>query len=193
MSKPEGAKPAAERIRETARQLFYQEGIRAVGVDEIVSRAGVTKPSLYRSFSSKDELAADYLRHHGGERIKAFEDALASGPDPRENFRKWLTSLSERATKPDYRGCGNSNAVVEYPHPENPARKVATENKRRFRARLHQLARDLHAKDPELLGDMLLLVIEGTYASGQLFGPGGPAHHVVAAADAIIDTHLAQK
>ncbi len=53
-------KLAVDRIRKTARELFYREGIRAVGVDEIVTRAGVTKPSLYRSFSSKDELAAAY-------------------------------------------------------------------------------------------------------------------------------------
>ena len=47
-----------------ARDLFYREGIRAVGVDEIVRQAGVTKPSLYRSFPSKDELAASYLRQY---------------------------------------------------------------------------------------------------------------------------------
>ena len=46
---PYGAGPrAAERIFETARELFYREGIRAVGVDEIVTKAGVTKPSLYQ-------------------------------------------------------------------------------------------------------------------------------------------------
>ena len=49
---------AAERIRSTARELFYREGIRAIGVEQIVQDAGVTKPSLYRSFPSKDELAA---------------------------------------------------------------------------------------------------------------------------------------
>lgn len=42
---------AAERIFDTACDLFYRDGIRAVGVDEIVTRAGVTKPSLYRSFA----------------------------------------------------------------------------------------------------------------------------------------------
>ena len=70
--KPDSAAPAAasatpraaDRIRQTARDLFYREGIRAVGVDEIVTRAGVTKPSLYRSFPSKDELAAAYLRDY---------------------------------------------------------------------------------------------------------------------------------
>src|SRR3981081_3595495 len=55
---------AADRIRASASELFYREGIRAVGVDEVVDRAGVTKPSLYRSFASKDELAPAYLRDY---------------------------------------------------------------------------------------------------------------------------------
>ncbi len=183
-------KRAAERIRETAEELFYREGIRAVGVDEIVARAGVTKPSLYRSYASKDELVADCLRHHGSKRLDAFDAALLEGDDVRAAFRAWLTGLSERATKPDYRGCGNSNAVVEYPHIDHPARKVAAENKSRFRARLHALAKELGAPEPGLLGDMLLLIIEGSYTSGQLFGAGGPASRLVQAVDMMIDAHL---
>jgi AcrR family transcriptional regulator len=184
-------KRAAERIRESARELFYRQGIRAVGIDEIVTRAGVTKPSLYRSFPSKDELAADYLRDHGQERLRLFDAALAERPDdPRGQFRFWLKTLSKRATKSDYRGCGNSNAAVEYPDRNHPARKVATVNKRQFREKLRNLAQALGAKKPDVLGDALLLVIEGAYASGQLFGSGGPARILVEAADALIDAHM---
>src|SRR5271169_3712709 len=82
---------AAERIRESARDLFYRQGIRAVGVDEIVNHAGVTKPSLYRSFPSKDELAADYLRHMGEDGLSRFDATIAADPaDPRGQLRVWL-------------------------------------------------------------------------------------------------------
>src|SRR5580704_19269309 len=80
---------AAERIRETARELFYREGIRAVGVDEIVSRAGVTKPSLYRSFASKDELAAAYLRDYEGEFWSRFNAVIAAHAEPRGQLRAY--------------------------------------------------------------------------------------------------------
>lgn len=187
-------KKAADRIRETARDLFYRQGIRAVGVDEIVARAGVTKPSLYRSFSSKDELAADYLRNHGQERLRLFNAKMAERPDdPRGQFLLWLKGISRKATKPDYRGCGNSNAAVEYPEHDHPARKVAAENKRRFRARLTSLAKEMGAKRPEALADALLLVLEGAYSSGQLFGPGGPARNLVETADLLIDAYLAEE
>ena len=187
-------KRAAERIRESARDLFYRQGIRAVGIDEIVNRAGVTKPSLYRSFASKDELTADYLRHVGEEGLARFDALMAADPgDPRAQLRLWLADLQRRANRSDYRGCGTTNAAVEYPDRKHPARKVASDIKKRFRARLTALAASMGATRPDRLGDMLLLLFEGTYASGQIFGAGGPARTVIEAADLVIDGYLAKR
>ncbi len=184
-------KRAAERIRESARALFYREGIRAVGVDEIVTHAGVTKPSLYRSFPSKDELAADYLRHMGEEGLARFDANLAGNPkNPRAQFRIWLAELQVKAAKNDYRGCGTTNAAVEYPDRRHPARKVSSDIKGRFRKKLASFAASLGAKQPDRLGDALLLLLEGVYASGQLFGAGGPSRVILEAADAMIDSYL---
>ena len=184
-------KRAAERIRESARDLFYRQGIRAVGVDEIVNRAGVTKPSLYRSFPSKDELAADYLRHMGEDGLARFDAVIAANlADPRGQLRIWIGELLVKATKRDYRGCGTTNAVVEYPDRRHPARKVANDIKGRFRARLAALAAAMGAQKPDRLGDALMLLFEGVYASGQLFGAGGPARVMLEAADAMIDSYL---
>jgi AcrR family transcriptional regulator len=186
-------KLAAERIRETARDLFYRQGIRAVGVDEIVARAGVTKPSLYRSFASKDELATACLRDRSDDYLRRFDAAMAAYPDdPRAGFRAWLEQLSQRATKPDYRGCALTNAVVEYPERKHPARLVAAANKREFRARLKTAASAMGAREPALLADALLLLIEGAYATGQLFGADGPARVVATAANALIDAYREQ-
>ncbi|TIV72810.1 MAG: TetR/AcrR family transcriptional regulator, partial [Mesorhizobium sp.] len=71
---------------------FYREGIRAVGVDEIVRRTGVTKPSLYRSFPSKDELAASYLRKYDLEFWERFDEAVDAHPgNPRAQIIAFLT------------------------------------------------------------------------------------------------------
>jgi AcrR family transcriptional regulator len=184
-------KRAADRIRESARVLFYRQGIRAVGVDEIVTRAGVTKPSLYRSFPSKDELVADYLRLMGEEGLARFESTMAADPsDPRGCFRNWLADLLAKANKPDYRGCGTTNAAVEYPDRKHPARKVSSNIKTRFRAKLAAAAAAMGAQEPDRLGDALMLLLEGVYASGQLFGVGGPAHVVTETADIVINYHL---
>ena len=179
---------AADRIKQTARDLFYRQGIRAVGVDEIVAKAGVTKPSLYRSFSSKDELAAAYLRDYDGEFWIRFERAVAAHPaDPKAQILDYLAGLSQRAQRPDYRGCGLSNAALEYPAPNNPARRVAEDHKRRLRVRLIEMAKGMGASKPEALADGLLLLIEGVFVTGQLFGAGGPATHAVEIAEMMIE------
>ena len=182
---------AAERILGVARKLFYLEGIRAVGVDEIVRQAGVTKPSLYRSFPSKDELAASYLRVYEQEFWKRFDQAVAEHPgDPRAQIVAFLSGVGERAMLEGYRGCGMTNAAVEYPERGHPARLVGDANKRELRRLLRAMASGMGAADPDTLGDGLLLLIEGAYISGQLFGPGGPAASVAANADRLIAASL---
>lgn len=56
-----GAKLAAksqarQRLLETADRLFYQDGVRAVGIDRVIAEAGVAKMTLYTHFPSKDDL-----------------------------------------------------------------------------------------------------------------------------------------
>lgn len=193
VSEPPAKPPrAVDRIRESARELFYEHGIRAVGVDEIVNHAGVTKPSLYRSFPSKDELAADYLRGYDARFWDHFEAAVAAHPgDPRAQILAYLEGLAARSDVAGYRGCGLTNAAVEYPEPDHPARRVAEDGKRVLRVRLLGFAEAMGARDPALLADGLLLLIEGTFVSAQLFGPGGPGHRVAAAAAALIDACVA--
>ena len=58
---PRRDEPSAHaRLVETATELFYQEGIRAIGIDTVVARSGVSKSSLYRTFASKDDLIAAF-------------------------------------------------------------------------------------------------------------------------------------
>ena len=182
---------AADKILNVARDLFYRQGIRAIGVDEVVRKAGVTKPSLYRSFPSKDELAASYLRRYDEEFWERFDEAVAAHPgDPRAQILAFLSRVAKRSQKPGYRGCGMTNAAVEYPEPEHPARLVSEDNKKELRRRLRAMAAEMGARDANELGDGLLLLIEGAYISAQLFGPGGPSQSVAKNADLLIRASL---
>lgn len=184
------APKAAERILSTASELFYREGARAVGVDEIVARAGATKPSLYRAFESKDRLIAAYLEGQSVYAWSYFEAAQAAHPDdPKAQILSYIDALAARALKPGYRGCGLTNAAVEYPEASHPGRKVSVRHKERVRDHLRDLARAMGAKKPKKLADALLLIIEGVYVTSQLFGPEGPATAASGAAEALIDAH----
>src|SRR5215467_4519185 len=181
---------AVDRIRASASELFYREGIRAVGVDEVVDRAGVTKPSLYRSFASKDDLAAAYMRDYELDFWEKFEKPGGkSYSDAREHVLAYMRWLSARAVRKGYRGCGLSNATVEYPSRDNPARQVAEAHKKLFRKRLRELAAAMGARHPAVLGDALQLLIEGIYVTGQQ-SEEGPAQSAVTVAKLLIDVSV---
>src|SRR6202451_4054611 len=73
-----GAKPrVGDRIFDTPCELFYKHGIRAVGVDAIANEAGTNKMSFYRSFPSKDELVAEYLREQEREYFDWWDATIA--------------------------------------------------------------------------------------------------------------------
>lgn len=184
-------KTASYKVFEAARELFYRRGIRAVGVDEIVCEAGVTKPSLYRAFKSKDELVTACLQESAREGREAIADTLATcGADPRQRLRAVVQHYADRIACPDFRGCVISNVAVEMPETGHPGRAVIEECKSDLRSRMAELARELPVRDPGALADGLILVIEGAFATHHVFGSQGPAQSLVGTCDALIQAHL---
>ena len=187
----EGRKNAATRIFETARQLFYQRGIRAVGVDEIVCQAGVTKPSLYRSFDSKDHLVAACLESYKTEGSAELDEAVAAaGEDPLAQLRAYVAHYAEKMGRAGFRGCPMSNTAVEFPEEGHPGREVAENCKIEARERLVGMTRRLPVEDPEKLADGLVLLIEGAFSVHHIFGSQGPGTALVESADRLIEAHL---
>ncbi|MBB2166773.1 TetR/AcrR family transcriptional regulator [Gluconacetobacter aggeris] len=179
---------AADRLRQSARDLFYRQGIRAVGVEEIVRNAGVTKPSLYRAFASKDGLATAFLADYQ----QCFWDRIAlvraeHPDDARAQLLAYFDGLAERSAAADYRGCALTNAILEYPDRAHPVRQEAARLKHQVRDWLVDRARQMRATNPERLADGLILLMEGASVVGQAFPPPGPAAQVGACARLLID------
>src|SRR6202012_4095060 len=53
---------AREPLLNAAYELFSKRGIRAVGTDEVIERAGVARATLYRHFATKDDLVLAVLQ-----------------------------------------------------------------------------------------------------------------------------------
>lgn len=181
---------AGDKVLDAAETLFYAQGIRAVGVEEIVNVAGVGKPSLYRAFGSKDDLTVAVLQRQEGGFWSRLDEAVAAHPgDPRAALTTYFHGAAERSKQPGYRGCAHSNAAVEYPE-ESPVRAEALGFKRRQRERLTEMATAMGADDPQALADELLLILEGIYVTRQVHGPDGPAQRAGEAAEALIARRL---
>ena len=167
---------AQQHLLRAAADLFYKEGVRAVGVDAVVERAGVNKMSLYRQFSSKDDLVVAYLEQSDEQFFRRFDESLAKHPgEPRKQIGQYFEDLAGRASKEDYRGCPFVNVSAEFPDPAHPARLCVLNNKTKLMERLNALCTEAGARDPGELANSLALLIEGIYASSQTYGPGcGP-------------------
>lgn len=186
---PQGAAPkrSGELILEVACEQFFRQGIRAVGVDEVVTRAGFTKPSLYRAYGSKEGLIAAYLKVREAALWTSLDEAAALHPlDARAQLTAWLGFIATEAARPGARGCALSNAAVEFPEADHPARLAVETAKTELRRRLRDLARQAGAQDADRTGDGLLLLAEGAMLSGQMFGEDGPARALVQAAEALL-------
>ena len=181
---------ARQRIFDTAAELFYRKGIRAIGVETIAAEANTTKMSLYRSFPSKDELVAEWLRDHDGKFWQTWDAMSRKFPDqPRKQIKAAFTLLVKHVTDPGARGCPMANAAVEITEKDHPARKVIESHKAKLLTRLTEMCRKMRARQPGLLADELFLLMEGAQVSTQTLGARGPARIVARAAETLIDAN----
>ena len=183
--------PPKERVRDrimrTATELFYQRGIRAVGVDTIATEAGTNKMSFYRSFASKDELVAEYLRAEERDGWQHWDEtAAAHAGNPRAQVEALFAMLVSSACQDDSRGCPLANAAVEITEPSHPARPVIEKYKAEMRRRFRELATQMKARDSGALGDALMLLWEGSYLARLTLGRTGPVQGAAQAARALI-------
>jgi AcrR family transcriptional regulator len=157
---------ARRRVLDTATNLFYAEGVHAVGIDRIIADARVAKATFYNHFPSKDELVRAYIE----EQDQLGREAVARLPDasPREKVFAIFHRIAEAARQPGYRGCPFLNAAAEYPDPVSPVRKAVDNHRRWNRALLRELlAADGHP-DPGRTADILVVLGDGLLVSGDL-------------------------
>jgi AcrR family transcriptional regulator len=181
-----------DRIFETACELFYRHGIHGVGVDAIAAEAGSNKMSFYRSFASKDALVTAYLREQEREYWAWWDAAVARYPDdPRRQIEALFEAQLEIALSNSCRGCALGNAAVEISDDEDELSTLVRAYKEKVRKRLHTLAQAMGARQPESLGDALMLLLDGGYFTRLVFPLGsGPISAALSAVRALIDAHL---
>ncbi len=162
-----------EKVLQTACALFYQHGVRAVGVDLVVEKAGVAKTSLYRHFATKDDLIAAFLEREDADFWGTWDRVAGRhADDAAAELDAHLAWIGERAGRANYRGCPQINVAAEFPEPDHPARKVAAAHKREMRRRLKEISQRLGVSRPDELAGQLSLLINGAFVSSQIFKPG---------------------
>ncbi|MFE1949300.1 TetR/AcrR family transcriptional regulator [Streptomyces sp. NPDC059524] len=149
---------ARERLLDTAEELFYAEGIRAVGIERIVAESGVGRASLYRHFAGKDELVVAVLqRRDQAWRTWLAERVGALGGHPLDIFE----ALTERFANPDFRGCAFINTMAETADTDSAAYRAAAAHKERVTSYVADLLAQNGCAEPETLARRFVLLMDG--------------------------------
>lgn len=180
--------PSRDRLVDTAVELFYSRGITATGVDTIAARAGVSKPTLYAQFRSKDDLVTAVLERRHEHRVASLDTWVRERADsPRERLLAVFDWLAEWHATQGSRGCAFLNAAAEIVDPTHPAREVVRRQKHWMRDYLASLAEQAGMPNAERVGADLMLLVDGANARMLVDGDLGAANDARRVAGLLVD------
>jgi AcrR family transcriptional regulator len=143
---------ARERILQTAADLFYRNGYRATGINEVIEKASVAKATFYSHFKTKDDLCLAYLKGRNNDEAGEIMDFVNSKSTPQERFFGVMEAQEPWAIRTNFRGCQFINMVPEVPDLESPLRAEGHRHYDWARELVHKLAGELIESDPAAYG-----------------------------------------
>src|SRR5204862_2991813 len=162
---PPPPKTGRERLLAAAIELFYRQGFGAVGVDQVIAKAGVTKTTFYKHFEGKDELMVAAVQRRDEWESQAWDQAVRkiAGDDPARQLLAMFDVMDLWFNAPDFHGCIFTNAAAEFPNPHDPIHQAAAAHKRRARDHFRDLAEaaGADATGAETFADCFTALIEG--------------------------------
>jgi AcrR family transcriptional regulator len=181
-----------ERIISAASKLFYGEGIRAVSVDAVAEKAGLTKRTLYYHFRSKDDLVAAYLAARDQPNLALFKRWFdeARGELP-ARVQAIFDHLAHNAGHPKWKGCGFLRTSAELANlPGHPAIKIGAAHKKKFEAWLRAIFQQAGITTAARLARQILLLLDGSFAVVQLHRDSSYMETAGEAASSLVDAAL---
>jgi len=186
--RPAGA--ARERIVCTAYALFTRRGVRAVGIDEIISQSGVAKATMYRHFPTKNDLVLAVLQRR--EQLWTFDlverQSRLRGSTPEEQllaifdvFHDWFQKHE------DFDGCSFINVLIEL-GATHPAGQASIQYLGNIRSILRQRAETAGLRDADSFARSCHILMKGSIiaaAEGDLEA----AHRAQDMARTLIEQH----
>jgi len=156
--------PARDRILASAYELFAHHGIRAVGIDEVISRAEVAKATLYRHFVSKDDLVLAFLQQREQLWTKAWIEAEARrrGETAEEQLLAIFDLFDEWFRREDFEGCSFINVLLEMNDRTTAAGRASAEHLANIRAFIRRLATEARLREPDAFARSWHILMKGS-------------------------------
>jgi AcrR family transcriptional regulator len=156
--------PARQRILDSAYELFSRHGVRATGIDEVIKSASVAKATLYRHFTSKDELVLAFLQQREQLWTKGWveKEARRRGDTPEAQLLAIFDLFHEWFQKEDFEGCSFINILLEMNDRANPIGKASADHLNNIRSIIHSLAEEAGLREPEQFAHSWHILMKGS-------------------------------
>jgi len=191
---PDPPKNGRERLLAIAIDLFYRNGFGAVGIDQIIATAGVTKTTFYKHFESKDDLMVAAVQRRDEWEAQAWNNAIRqrAGDNPIKQFLATLDVMDLWFNNPDFRGCMFTNVATEFPNPHDPVHQAAAAFKQKTRTHWRNQAQAAGAtkENAETFADCFSALVEGAMVLRQTQSRNDAAKAIRPAVEQLIRAYL---
>jgi AcrR family transcriptional regulator len=157
---------ARGRIIDTAYELFSRRGIRDVGVNELISRAGVAKATFYRHFATKDDLVLAFLEQR--DRLWTVDlvvaEARRRGSTPTEQLLAIFDVFGDWFRRDDFEACSFINILLEM-GANHPLGRASIDYLAKIRGHVQQLAEEAGLRDAEDFSRSWHILMKGSIIS----------------------------
>jgi AcrR family transcriptional regulator len=177
-----------DRILASAYRLFRNRGIAQVGVDAIVADSGCAKASLYNNFSSKEQLALEFLAQREAIWTRGWleEGLRRRSADPEARLLAIFDLFDEWFHKKNFEGCSFINVLLESEF-NSPIHRAAARHLDNIRMIVRGVAMDAGLEDPERFSEVWHLLMKGSIvAAGE--GKRNAARHAQDAGRVLLET-----
>jgi AcrR family transcriptional regulator len=140
---------ARQRILLKAEELFYRQGYKATGINQIIEESGVAKATFYAHFPSKDDLCLAYLQTVSRREAELFRKQISEIKSPLKRFMHLIESLEPWLKATNLKGCAFLNMIPEIPDPSSPLRQEGKYAYREYEKIIRDLAEELIDSDPK--------------------------------------------
>lgn len=184
-----------QRLIDAARQRFYKDGFRNVGVDAILDDVGISKTAFYKHFESKDDLMVGvlgdvdvFLQQHFRQMVRD-----RGGPSALGQLRAIMDVVEELMGSAEFHGCIFVSAAMEFPMPHDPAHQASAKHKKELEYYFYELAERAGSTTAGELASELCMVIEGAYVTRAITQDPGTIRTARTLADVVISRHVPKR
>jgi AcrR family transcriptional regulator len=155
---------AREQIDRAAYELFSRYGVRAVGVDTLVARAGVAKRTLYKYYPSKNELVLGFLRRREELWTRSWlqEGVERAGVTPAQKLLAIFDVFDKWFRRPDFEACSFIKVLLEHAEGGHPLRKASQRHIDTVRLFISGLAVEAQVPDHEEFAKQWQILMMGS-------------------------------